>query len=573
MAYLVTGVFVPKALYLLTHYASSASVRRIAMLLGALMVAATGFIAAAVGWSPPAAVAAVALVGGLGLVARGATTRLRRAQRASRARTLTEQARVSYDKETFVSWPKWAVAAEVREAVESRRGAGCGEEIVIGRIDRDARVLGVYGELPGVDNIGEAEFENRRRYLVDLVLIGDHVLIRKDFRGNRAGFVNEWHTVVTLYGKALAPAVYLADEENARLYLEFIPGPTMGPALSEAKTLDKQSDNDPELEPLSENFLTALEDELDKIHACAVACLDTTPGNVIINPATGVPRFVGFEIARVHRSTSSPLFLFHRDRDRTVFNRTYDRNLMTEKSARVALEALTSRANEESKHADWYGPIDFGNGLTVGSVWSTDTGMGRWEYLNRGVMAPLVRGKRVLDLGSNNGVMPMMMLRAGASEVVGFEYSSDHIEAARVVHKLFEWRDMRRYRFEIRNSDMLAILHDDLGGFDLVTALCSLYYLSVEDMARVVRRAFELAPTVVLQANVDTPPTQAQVDPSDPREKEQKSSIPFLKQLLEENGFPNVAVHAPKGFSRPLLVGSAASSEVLASSPSLSAGS
>ena len=37
--------------------------------------------------------------------------------------------------------------------------------------------------------------------------------------------------------------------------------------------------------------------------------------------------------------------------------------------------------------------------------------------------------------------------------------------------------------------------------------------------------------------------------------KAEKSSLSFLRALLEEHGFPRVDVFAPAGYSRPLLIG------------------
>jgi hypothetical protein len=95
---------------------------------------------------------------------------------------------------------------------------------------------------------------------------------------------------------------------------------------------------------------------------------------------------------------------------------------------------------------------------------------------------------------------------------------------------------------------MRDVLEGDWGTFDLVTAFCSLYYLDETDMRRIVRRAAELAPTMVLQAKIDTDRNAAD-------DKARKSSLPFLRLLLESQGFPRVSVVAPEGYPRPLLIG------------------
>jgi SAM-dependent methyltransferase len=295
-----------------------------------------------------------------------------------------------------------------------------------------------------------------------------------------------------------------------------------------------------------------LEAELDRLHAVGVTGADIRPDNIQSASPGDRVQLRHFQGVTLHASRSTAFFMA-RDRDRVTFNRLYNRDILTEHSARRALGMAISRANAEAPASDWYGAIDFGHGLTVGQVWSTDTGTGRWDYLNAAVITPLVAGMRVLDLGSNNGVQPLLMLRAGARQVVGLESSEQHVAAALVVHRLFEWRDLRSYQFVLHQRDMLAVLTDELGEFDVVSALCSLYYLKADDMARVVRRVAEIAPVMVLQGNTETPPSGAvQV-----KTGQSRSSVEFLQNVLRRNGFSDVEIHAPRRFSRPLLVGRA----------------
>ena len=65
-------------------------------------------------------------------------------------------------------------------------------------------------------------------------------------------------------------------------------------------------------------------------------------------------------------------------------------------------------------------------------------------------------------------------------------------------------------------------------------------------MARIIQKASELAPIMVLQANTEIEPNLAE-----------RASVAFLKKLLEENGFPQVAIFARPNYPRPLLVGKA----------------
>ncbi|MEW6718158.1 MAG: class I SAM-dependent methyltransferase [Chloroflexota bacterium] len=478
--------------------------------------------------------------------------------RMVRARNLPQE------RMAFTRWDGWPVTSSVRRVVDSCLKSHPDEEIVLGHVDNDGRLLGKFGPLPGWVIVYSEEFVPRERFSLDVVLRDGLVLIRKDFHGDRARFLREWHNLALLAGKANVPSMYRVDENRTLLYKNMILGQTVRDVLVEAgaNILIVQTRDDPALVSMSnaerlqavlargtgrlsecfpESFFREMEQQIDTIHQAGVAGFSLTFGNVMVD-GEGHPWFIDMEGAEAYRSLSNPFFLWLRDRDREKFNRIYARDVMTERKARHKLSQITD------SDLGWYAPVDFGGGLAVDGFWTVDSGTGRWEYLNHCVLAPLLPGKRVLDLGSNNGLMPLMMLRDGAREVVGLELDPEMVERAHVVHEIFEWRDMRRYPLTIHTCDMRAILEADWGKFDVVTAYCSLYYLSEEVMARIVRRVAELAPVMVLQAKVDTRPEAED-------NKAEKSSIPFLQNLLETNGFPHVEIHAPPGYSRPLLVG------------------
>jgi SAM-dependent methyltransferase len=180
--------------------------------------------------------------------------------------------------------------------------------------------------------------------------------------------------------------------------------------------------------------------------------------------------------------------------------------------------------------------------LTVGQIASTDSGTGRWDFFNGQIVSPIVAGKRVLDLGSNNGSLPLMMLRAGAKEVVAIEFAPAIADFARLNARILAWRDMRSYDIDILTGDMRLFLTQDLGTFDVVTAFCSLYYLPEEDMARIISKAASMNAVLILQANEAV-------------ENNLPGRTLDLHRLMRENGYLEIAVHTPAGFARPLLVG------------------
>ena len=278
---------------------------------------------------------------------------------------------------------------------------------------------------------------------------------------------------------------------------------------------------------------------LDRAHAAGIAGVSQAFDSLVRDRA-GELRFGSLLRARRYPRRGAA---FHsaRDEDRQAFNARFGAAILTEAAARRALRA--AKAAVPPGYRD-YAPIDFGGGLTIGQVASTDSGTGRWDFFNRHIVGPLVKGRRVLDLGSNNGSLPLMMLRAGAREVVAVEFTPQIADFARLNARILEWRDIRRYRIDVLTGDMRLFLERDLGTFDVVTAFCSLYYLPEEDMARITRKASEMGAMLILQANDGITNLPA--------------GTPQLKRLMEGNGYPAVVVHAPAGFSRPLLVGRAA---------------
>jgi SAM-dependent methyltransferase len=250
-------------------------------------------------------------------------------------------------------------------------------------------------------------------------------------------------------------------------------------------------------------------------------------------------KFLAMPAARRHARLGTA-FYAARDDDRRAFNARFGAALMTESDARRLLRALKAKVPEGYRD---YAPIDFGGGLTVGRIVSTDSGTGRWDFFNRHIVQPLIEGKRVVDLGANNASMSLMMARAGAREVVAVEASPAIAEFARLNARIFSWREMRTINVDVRTADMRTFLDDDFGTFDVVTAFCSLYYLPEADMARVIRRAASMGATLILQANEaihNLPARAAQ-----------------LARLMEQNGYPQIQITGPADFARPLLVGQA----------------
>ena len=287
--------------------------------------------------------------------------------------------------------------------------------------------------------------------------------------------------------------------------------------------------------PATDAGAAEVERLMDRAHAAGVTGVARSFGTLVRTREGGL-QFGDLSAARRHRPGRLH-FLSARDRDRRAFNRRFGAALLTESGARQALRDAVAAVPPGYRD---YAPVDFGGGLAIGRIASTDGGTGRWEYCNGPVVGPLVADQRVLDLGSNNGSLPLMMLRAGAREVVAIEANPAIADFARVNARILAWRDMRPYNLQVLNGDMRLFLAGDLGEFDVVTAFCSLYYVPEEDMARIIRKAASMHAVLVLQGNeaIDNLPART-LD---------------LHRLIRDNGYADVALHTPAGFARPLLV-------------------
>ena len=449
------------------------------------------------------------------------------------ARDLTQQALGISSQREFTSLDQMGFTPPVRSAIIQKQKQCQGEDLIIGHIDAKGRILSLFGNIPHRLGATKETFIKRARNQVDIVLVGNAVLVRKDLSNNRLAFAREWFILSHLLvnSQARVPGLYKVDENNSLLYMNYIPGRMMNsiaPLFDEQRHLANQN--------FSEDFMVELENQYNEIHKSGIAGLDIGFGNVVEDSRTGHPTLIDYEVPRYFPNIFSFSFAKARNRDRMNINFTFGRNLLTEQKAHT--ELLSHRKNGTG----WYAPIDFGLGLGVPGFWSIDAGTGRWEHFNRSIVAPLVKGKRILDLGSNNASMPIMMLREGAKEAFCVEQQEKFIKQGKFVVKLFEWRDMRSYELKYHQGNMLDILEGNWGYFDIISAHCSLYHLSEDDMQRVVRRAAELSPVLILQGNLHE---------GHPK----KSGTDFLKMVLEANGFPTVDLYAPPQYARPLLIG------------------
>lgn len=436
-----------------------------------------------------------------------------------------------------------------------------GEEIPLASIDQDGLLcprFECFWEAPRIHRSG---FLPRNRFELMVVDRDGWVGVRKDFRGDKVAFSNELEAGLDLLGEGchVAP-IFAADFEKLTITFAYIDGIVVREALAQAGAPLRDRDVPPNLgrlryrkfererqavgrrlvdKVLDHKTVLRLGDALLAIHRAGYTLEDVKYGNVIIEAVTQTPYFVDCERALPLRSLSRATALYVRDRDAEKLNRLFGTTLLTAKMLRRFHFPVGTTI---------YSPFCAGAGLWWGSIWNPDRGVLRWRYM-LAKNVPVPRGGRVLDLGANNGVNALQMLRAGASEVVGIELNTAAIRQGLFVKRVFEWFDNAAYRFSYVRGSHVDVGSMNLGRFDLVTAFCTLYYLSDRAMAQTVSDLTELTDTLVLQCNNGRSFKRSDVDTFT------KASLRFNVDLLRNNGFPNVTVIEQAGSDRPLVIG------------------
>jgi len=209
-----------------------------------------------------------------------------------------------------------------------------------------------------------------------------------------------------------------------------------------------------------------------------------------------------------------------------------------------------------SKHK-FYQPMEFGNGI-VANNWageytlnSYEFGLKKWRYiLERNL--PDVQGMRVLDIGCNSGLYCIQLSRMGAREVVGVDSEEtwpSWMDQARFLKEALEWRCETKYNVNYFESSMTKIPQLNLGKFDVVMALCCIYYVSDEEINNLLTYFYQSGCSrVVLQGNTNRHDQSADVH--------RKAKPQYLSQALRTAGYENVSIDAPYFYSRPVIVGS-----------------
>lgn len=211
---------------------------------------------------------------------------------------------------------------------------------------------------------------------------------------------------------------------------------------------------------------------------------------------------------------------------------------------------------EQIKAFTWYAPVNFGNGIIARGNHLADTdpldvefGLGKWNYILQRNL-PDLQGKRVLDLGCNAGLFCIQMARLGAREIIGVDsdlHWKNWKEQAEFVRQALEWRCRTSYPIRYVDAELQEVPSLSLGNFDVVIALCCIYYLEDREIEALLRYLRGNAQLVLLQGNTHKgEQSQAVYRRSTPR---------YLSDMMRKCGYRHVWTDTPLLYRRPVIVG------------------
>lgn len=250
-------------------------------------------------------------------------------------------------------------------------------------------------------------------------------------------------------------------------------------------------------------------------------------------------KFITFEKIKYYEYRGL-LFTIARDKDILKFNSSFD--LTSHK--KVFRDVIFDIQTQLKKFKFLYSTAYLGYGLNVGKPWYISHGIGRWIYKLEQHVSPLIYNKKVLDLGSNTGVLPIIMLMAGAKEVVGIELDKLNYQTSIIYQRAAEWNLNKDLNLKMMNKNMMEVTKWNNEYFDVVSLYCSIYYLNKNEIKELMNWIKKYSKKVIIEAN------QA----STVSGRKEKADISYLKKILIENNFNIIAEDNQKNSLRPYII-------------------
>ena len=437
-----------------------------------------------------------------------------------------------------------------------------GEEVLVAEFDQNNSVVSMVGDIPMFSGslISDEQFRLRSRNRIQLVAVNGMVCIKKSYK-NVICFCSEALALDALKNIDGVPKIVAINWGRRVLYQSYLTGRDLGSMMVKngvpIKLQHQVSLNYPGLgnwdsatnrhqereealyvlkNVISEDILNAIADIYEAIHISGVVVGDIKYGNVIL--VDGVPFLCDFDFSKVYRKNSIR-FLREREKERDLVNFVFGFSLLTEPLFKSRLKTIA-----QDKEVSFYAPAYYGKGYSIGYCGSIEFGTGKWLFIKK--FMPVLEGKKLLDLGCNNGIISLEMLRANAALVTGYELNPTALEFAKVNHKWFEFVDNRKYNFQVIRGPMHEICYRDLTSYDVACSFCSLYYEPLEKMEKITKCLSEQVSMFIVQCN-ENPQEHT-------GEMLTRCSLDFISKLLAANGFARQKIIQFSFYDRPLII-------------------
>ena len=439
--------------------------------------------------------------------------------------------------------------------------------VSLGEFDHYGWLVAAHGPIRGLPSRSAGEARPRTRSRVRLIATRRGVAVEKTYLGQdaRLRFLAEFRALEQLReADVRVPEIVEVDVSRLSLTMSFIPGMDLeryleghGAALTGAALRARlgtgatdQAIEDAYIDEGSRyvrafaaHLIPEIVTQVKAVHRRGVRLSDIKYGNVIIHRDTGLPYLTDFDAASVCAAPRSSAFSIERDREIERMNRFFGTSLPTFDRIQQRLKTGDYPAADRT-----YSSFYIGRGLRLGPLWDRSTGFGRWYYILKRSL-PIPVGGRVLSLGVNNASNELQLLRAGVAEVVAYEADPVFASQGQFLLEAVSCLDNVDYRLTYEIADMREAMRA-AGPFDMAMALCSLYYLSEDDMRRVTVSLGAHVPRFTLQCNIREDIGRQELD------QYRRASVAFAAETLRAAGFSRIIIDEPAGYSRPLVCGS-----------------
>ena len=382
-----------------------------------------------------------------------------------------------------------------------------------------------------------------------------HTLSVKKIFNSKFRFYREILSLLKLEIKNLdiSPKILHLDTKKLTCYLEYIDGETLEQIrLKRKKDLTNISvktnilDYNKNIlmsELLGDELIDNIYSALTNIHLAGITIRDINYANIIYSDKKNQFYFIDFESSAIFSNLKSFEFLMRRNENMNKFNKLFYKNKISLNNIDEKIKSFNPKGNFDV----WYSSVYFGKGYIAGGRNMIDSGSKKWRYILKNKLGD-IKNKRVLDLGCNNGVILLEMLRAGIFEGVGIEFNKYYYGQGDFIKNTFEWFDCKKYNFILHNCNILDIEKLELGNFDITMGLNSLYYLDPSQLIEVLNYISTITKKLVIECRIGTPFSSQSLN--------QRASVSYMIKALKTTGYYIEYVEKPKFHLRPLIIAS-----------------